>query len=89
MDFIEETRWPTSGEDAAIANRIYEEWIEETNPQWHATRDRDRGKFMTALQKAYSSIHDERTADCAWVMFMMVLELRARSDGFVRQELDH
>ena len=89
LDWIEETGWPSVSEDTAIANQIYEKWIDETNAQWRATGHRDREKLSDALETAFRSIRDARASDCAYIMFMIELELRGLSDGIFRQGHDH
>ena len=89
LKWIQETGWPSRGEDIAIADRVYESWIAETNDEWIKTRSRDREKLSEAIDAAFRPVRDDRAADCIYVILMSELELRARREGILRQDRDH
>lgn len=89
VEWLGESGWPTRFDDAAIADRVYREWVAATNEQWLATRYRNRDDLADALELAFRPIRDERTADSLVILYLLILEIRGRRDGTLLRSRTH
>lgn len=87
--WIARTGWPTRVYDQRIAEHVYTSWIRQTNTQWLRTGERDRDLLASRLKAAFHEVHDGTSADCLVIVFLLLLELRARSEGQSQRNAMH
>lgn len=75
--------WRTRARDEAIGEKVYQEWLIATNPQWVATRERPHALLVDMLMSAFNDLYDDEAMEAVMMMLSLSLAIRARNEGRV------
>lgn len=72
--------WQTRERDEAIGEKVYQEWLIATNPQWVATRERSHELLVDMLVSAFNGILDDEALEAVMMLLSLALAIRARNE---------
>lgn len=75
--------WQTRERDEAIGEKVYQEWLVATNPQWVATRERSHELLVDMLVSAFNGLLDDEALEAVMMLLSLALAIRARREGKV------
>ena len=78
---IREHGWAQYERDRAMANRLYESWLIDTEHSWKSSGVRDSKPLYENLLETLQRLYGECDGDARWCMLSVMLEIRARDEG--------
>ena len=81
LEYLTAEGWATHAVDSAIADRLYRQWLRDTDEIWAKSGYRDRDLLHDAMDVTFNQHYGEEGGAARFIVFTLLLELRARREG--------
>ena len=81
LEYLAAEGWATHAVDCEIADRLYRQWLQDTDEIWVKSGYRDRDLLHDAMKETFIQHYGEEGGMARFVVFTLLLELRARREG--------
>ena len=77
---IREHGWAQFAQDRAMADRMYEAWLIDTEHTWKSSGVRDSEPLYDRLLETLKRLYGESDGGARWCMLSVMLEVRTRDE---------
>lgn len=67
--------------DSQIADRLYRQWLRDTDAMWVKSGYRDRDLLCDAIEETFIQHYGEEGGMARFILFSGLLEIRGRREG--------
>ena len=81
LEYLTAEGWATHALDSQIADRLYRQWLRDSDEMWVKSGYRDRDALHDAMRETFIQHYGEEGGRARFIVFTLLLELRARREG--------
>ncbi len=81
LEYLTAEGWVTHVVDSEIADRLYRQWLRDTDEMWANSGYRDRDLLRAATEETFVQHYGEEGGMARFILFSGLLEIRARREG--------
>ena len=81
LEYLAAEGWATHAVDSQIADRLYGQWLRDTDEMWRKSGYRDRDPLHDAMKETFVQHYGEEGGMARFILFTGLLEIRARREG--------
>lgn len=84
LEYLTAEGWATHAIDSEIADRLYRQWLRDTDEMWVNSGYRDRDLLRAAIEETFIQHYGEEGGMARFILFSGLLEIRGRRESQVR-----